>query len=479
MKRNYIKRKMLILLTMATGVTALFSGCGKDKVDYVTDEAMEVTEDNNTTDASSWMPKDNVWEEAINEELGVKIEAKVTIPETTSVNVYEAQKKIYDTPEAKKEFLTNLSSQVYKFEIPYRSKQEIQSEIDTVELWIENYNTFLEPDDKEYIRVTNLLEEYKGYYEAAQDVLTPADDYSGNIYMLEYNGSEYIIEFTSNNQDNATETDAFYYDSYSFINIYLRDKTKQYENYEEMMENYVEITDMPADDFYEYDNICDITEEEAQKVALDFIEQLDIGDYTCINSEDKKYAGVKGGDFPSYDYWCDGYTFYFSRRLDDITFDYDVYFNSMLLSVQAFDYFSEKYGDRFFGYSENYSFEELEITVNDTGVVAMQYINPIEITDVLGEDVELLPFETVQDIIVEELLNNPQYECPMTFSNMELYYYTDINQEDDNKFGVVPIWRLSDVDRQGDDEAEYFIAVNAIDGTIVNIVERLCLPFLE
>ena len=128
-------------------------------------------------------------------------------------------------------------------------------------------------------------------------------------------------------------------------------------------------------------------------------------------------------------------------------------------------------------YIAQWPVEEMEIRVNDEGVVGFDYIAPLTVTEVLVDNVHMKPYEeirkTFEDMVaVKHATQNENEEVEITVDRVALEY-TRICEEDSLTNGLlVPVWEFHGK------RTLYFMGnswssndvmtINAIDGTVID-----------
>lgn len=129
-------------------------------------------------------------------------------------------------------------------------------------------------------------------------------------------------------------------------------------------------------------------------------------------------------------------------------------------------------------YATTLEFEKLQVFVDENGIQMITWTNPITIEETVANDIELLPFEKIQDIFVQTLKNGLSWAAEHPTSNGELnptrigrvekviFAYAHIQEKDNaDKHLAVPTWFFTYRTGEGDNIAPVYIAINAVDGT--------------
>ena len=221
-------------------------------------------------------------------------------------------------------------------------------------------------------------------------------------------------------------------------------------------------------------NQCTLSEKEAEEVARRFVDKLKL-DYS-VYTDCEPLGWWKGTDFGSdwrVNYLPDGYIIYFDAGIESVSFPQfgtqqtDRYFRRLKKETEEPQYFLKA---------------QIEVYVNDKGVIGMRAYNPIETVSV-SEGVDLLPLDAVKGIIKEQVTNHykdfrfkvsaSDGEKYIHFGRLELIYFRVKNKENAGNYSYIPVWRLS-----GGFESDYPkylenpILINAIDGSVIDFYDE-------
>lgn len=225
-----------------------------------------------------------------------------------------------------------------------------------------------------------------------------------------------------------------------------------------------------------YQNIC-ISEDEAHTIVNDFFSATGDDTWKIINIERagmlKKYYNVLTDDKTETEGW----------QVDCVRGGE----NAIL-----FDYHNSG-GERLFfdeaAYSASLPLESLQLFVDENGIYALWWTNPIEITETVADNIDLLPFEEIQSIFVQTMKNGLSWAADRPSKNGELnptrkgiverivlsYSYV---QEKDNpgQFLMTPTWffwytteSAKSAGAEGYVVDPVIIAINAVDGSRIDL----------
>ncbi len=124
-------------------------------------------------------------------------------------------------------------------------------------------------------------------------------------------------------------------------------------------------------------------------------------------------------------------------------------------------------------------YEELVFLVNSEGIVSMEWLEPIKVTETVNEDAQLKPFSQIKEIF--ETMMRIQYEPQAEYVelNFEINRVTlslhRIVEQNDNDTGLlVPAWNFygkltnKTSDGQFEELGGSFMTINAVDGSVID-----------
>lgn len=448
----------------------IFTGCNKDKKEYVTETNTptdSVGSDISMTSVAEKVGVDEeLWEETVDDATLKKIYADVIVPDVTGMKVIDVEKVDYTRSESlKEEFLNKITNALlYNYGEGYYIKEEYEAHIDTMERLIQGMEEEgSEADSMYYESYNELLEAY----ENAPDEYIEISDFSGNEYLFTSpeNGLNYVVSFYTNDDNNYG------------INIELQKKEELVDaNGQRVQFNNINYHDFVLPE----DNKCIFSEEEAFEKANDFISKFVIGEFELYSTHYIEYCFLRG-NIDDYDYteeeiFVDGYRFTFRRKIDGIWLESYLYSGSDVTSAQAeetYGYVTEGEFLRDVGI-----YEEISINVSSQGVVSFTYDNPLTVTEVVHDSVNLLSYDKIKQVFLQEIYNKSYYERT-SFMYLELTYYLDFNKDTD-KLTIIPVWRLSNKDskevEKAYDPSYSYVLINAMDGSVINVGEQILEP---
>lgn len=439
---------MTFLFFVTVGMVLTFTGCDKrnEDINYSTEVSATDSGDNISVnpDGENTISTEEVWlEENITDR--VSINAVVNVKDASDLKVMKATIG-YMVPEERKAILTALSQEIYKADKQFHSKEQIQQYINEEKDNITLLESF-EGNDTELERAYKRLAEYEAALETASDKPIVADDFENLEYRLKVDDKWYYADFSQLEYGFEKSCILFALEDYE------KKDTAAYYGYA-----YVDITAEEAGT--EADNKCNLTKEEACKEAEAFVETLNIGDFSVVSVKSIKYEGLSNMD----DYvgvtWYDGYEITLNRCIDDVTVDgYTTYPDRVYLGeMNNISEFRFKTG-----------MEAISIRIDDRGVYLAAYTNPLVITEVVSENVSVLSYESIKDIIIEELLKDETAHSYISYVNLSLVYFPLID-ETETEITMIPAWRLDDSKIYG--EMDNCIIINAMDGSVIDLQGR-------
>lgn len=432
MKKRGIR---LLKISLIVGLTAVsLTGCKEEnKVDYTIDGIME-TEQAKSEGCKSdlaqfsgeevwketWMSKAYEPEGETYVELAeVNVNAKITVPQTEHMSVVEVAEPEFDA-----DFRETVAKNLF-----------------------DSYEIFKE-DDKD------------------TDTDTELKDYTLEEYIGTYEEQTYLLTFSERTGDNET-----YFRRFKQISLEVKDL------YEVCPQKLSEVEDLTYSTWTDGDwveNQCEISKEDARIKAEDFLERLGL-DYPVLSHSLPLLWGTPPQhvteESVTEDWEVNGYVFFFDLGVDDISFvNFGVEDDYANFEFDAIKYINE--GIR---YSLN---ARVEIYVTDKGVIKMVANNPMELVGI-SEGVELLPLETIKNIMKEEMYEQVELfrfiDHEKYYDAMELIYFRVRDDENPEKYSYVPVWRLAAVTRNpltSEISIREAVMINAIDGSVIDFYDE-------
>lgn len=463
MYKNKIKRLSCILC----GIIFSFSlvGCDKnkdkEKVEYV-NTSISSYKDAEVQQTTQVVDEKEIWEDCADEGNSIYVEADVVVPDTVGYKVISAREKFF-TPDDRKEVLNALSGNVYKYDENNLPKSKVAELIQYDEKQIEKYSSY--KGDEEWLSIyQSSLEKHQKMYETAPESLVKADTYEEYKYYVEYEDLEYLFGFYGSYGSETLYHDNMYMGLRgSNIIMELDDIYDLFENPDEYREKYTEISIDVTSSNYNVDNKCSISLQDAQSKASEFVRKFDFGNFKVSSSYPLRITGMVDPSTYDIESWYDGYVFIFNRNIDGVNVDGNYYNSCDYAQTQIME-------GNGYAFCPGYGFEDIIVCVNDKGIVYMQYRGPLEMGETVADEVVLMDYESIKNIMLEKLpVNTSPY---VTYTHMELCYFP-IKGENQGDVVIIPVWRLTDGIPDGNERETiyHYMVINAMDGTEVNVGE--------
>ncbi|MDE5967039.1 MAG: hypothetical protein K2G89_09440 [Lachnospiraceae bacterium] len=470
-----MKKIMLFVLIMST---MLFTaGCGRQVVNIPEDfgSGEENPDSSQTTDSASAQGGDlSVQlgvEEKWSEELALsgtvksaKINAIVSVPDTNHMSVLTMEADSF-TNEKKKNLMEALcdTGSVYIFNDETPPKWFVESEIDDVNKRITNMIRFKEEgseewDEEVFQALQKNLKELKETKTEERGVVS--ENYGEDLYYGICNGKYFRFSFPWEGRAWGRLED-----SYSNMTV------------KEDIPDSAEISCI-GQKLAASENLCSMSEEEAVRVARNFIEDSGYSGYGvyAINALNwTAFGKVSYGDSSSYvvdsngeaqETWTDGYSILFTREVDGVLQEKSVF--------PLYGGYAEAAGDN------KYGLEYITVFINDIGILDFQIVYPYTVKEVSASSTSLLSYEQAQgvfrDILQSDADSLSTYGETLNFNSLNLTYFRVADAESDT-YALLPVWILAnreeDVAGFGDVYYNCALMINAIDGSRINYMEEL------
>lgn len=453
-----IKRTMILLSVLAAG-TLLFTGCAQNptedavvnKNEGVFEKAVhgknssvqnqdipETYEDYFETDSGDWTISVAADVKAANTKLPV---VRVTPHEVTSgevkhwADILFEGKTAYDAVQALTK--TDIEQKILELKQWMNDRDALMAEYGSeteVEKIVEYYKSEIAMWEKQYEKAPDESErqicdwEFRpaGYYmqENGFDENGEDADFINKTKDLqcitELNGYRAMLSASNRNEsDFLTHRLWFYYD-------YDRD-------YEFGLEG-VPYQNVDAD--------------EAKSMAEDIIEKLDLGQWSLVYSADQS---TQDKSWHNLEYA-------------------PVYEKIPMAAAAGIDLRSEDM------YAANYYYSKLEITIINGIFESILLTSPLDVEEVINEDVETLPFEDIYQSFKNHArakfsaksMENSGISGGFRITNIEQKLFRVREKDSDGGFLLVPVWVFSEQYDVLNSYPQNWVIVNAVDGSIIN-----------
>lgn len=472
-----MKKRILLLACLMAG---LFSGCADRAVDYdLNGEGTEHAINSKLeqfAEAENWNAEVTVTAEN-GSETHITINAQVVLPDADDMSVVEVEEAVVDG-EYKKTLLTCFfeDGEIYYHDLAHCTREELEDMITETENSISDLRNDMAENPQDYASVNSeewfeyqeeQLQEYRAYLQTAKDTYTLAEDFDMcNEYAGYRDGILYGVVFQTRNETAQTVS---WIDIRSMDGVYVGP---------ESLKDFDEVNRMHLDYMWSGEsagteagtNECTLSQEEAKALADRFVDRSGRTNQICFEESEVLWQGhnleemEEEGSYTITDQ-ADavyGYEFVYGTGVDEMAF-------ASFGGLTAFNQFwtiadlPENWYD---------TDDQIRIIVTDAGIIDVRMEYPITINHVTRQ-VELLPLETVQSILKNELIENgSRYDFSQSkyFNTLELIYF---RLKDDNKAGsysYVPVWCLCAKDR---DTYQHAVLVNAIDGSVIYLQDEI------
>lgn len=382
-------------------------------------------------------------------------DSEISVPDTDKMDiVYFSPAYVSDTEKKRiAETLFEKEEGIYERDTSYRRKADIERDVEyyrnMIKLAEEEGDTawaaYMENELNGLLKqLPNALEEYP-----------EAGDYSGFEFLGKVGTTEYMLRVYNGSEGGSASGVMFSYGPYGGYK-WLR---------QNIVSDNVQVCSSAHYSLYseEMDNASDISMDEAEDIARDFMTEMGIEDVGVSEAADLiwEYRNFNGNLLLNE---TNGYYFKFLRLIDGVQT-----YNGNVGSVDNLQ-FNDKY--------VNIPVEEYTLYVYDNQVVGAKWNQVIgNILDV-EENVELLSYDEIIECLNKEAYK--YYEKYLTlynkikFNDVRLTYYPV--GDDEGKYKYIPAWVFSQYDEvvDGDNSANpvQLLVMNAMDGTVVDLVEN-------
>lgn len=439
-------RKRIAAVCVCCALVLVMSGCGRKKVEYNIEQEQTATETEAETDAGAvsgslaeqiGAPKQWVAEYDGNGGTMTKIivSADVKLPEVQKVKALK-MKGIRATEDYKKAYLESLSEGIiYQFDEPMRPKAYWEAEIALCEGNIRLMEE-AEADSEMLQNEYGNIAAFRELYDAAPSDYVPAENFQGNCYAIPYNGMDYQVEFFVD--------DAGYL---GYVQLQVIDNRQLVEDSGGYQFAYLSGNGTYKAEGNQYVR----TEEQIFQEVEAFLAGLGIDGFSAKNLYNLEFVTDNGN-------WNNGCELVLYRDIDGMYADVEEY-----EEMEVIGHNDE--GEEWTMPVPRNMKETIYIYVNDKGVIGMIYNYPKEEVERI-DDIQLLPFESIQDIAVEYARN---LEGTQLFLNtMELCYCIFSESSGAYEFMLIPVWKFCKYeDSNRGNKYTDVILINAIDGTYI------------
>ncbi len=451
-------KKISLIIIGAIFLTTL-SGCGdeKDKTTVVSGDDAFVLEE---------IPEEekimgNVVYESTGNSGSVSIDATVITPEKIEdCPVYSLEFDFFDDEDVKKLVENMFDEGSYFLYMPYTSQQ-----INLIREKLTAMAPYAETPDEEQAFTDALYNlDYR-----EENLKSGAPEMDGEIKF--YN----MAEYTEYEDLNEYQCNVFGTIDGNYAVVYFSKDDYNCQMSLDLFDFINRTVDNTGDDSYDmraYGNVCSYTMSEAQSLAKDFVDSLGYENMTIAKTYNAvvysmeqtgdAYTDEDGGDNAEFTMVSEvnGYNIYFSRCYGDYAVTYD---NTAFQSMYGAYYYDEN-GDNPYKVTGD---EFIRVYVSDSGVIEVEFCNPMKEVELIAEEVVLLDFESINEIALEKFDSlADEYKDEFDVNEIELGY--SIIEEEGN-YVIIPTWSYM---HHADDTHNYaymlnYLSINAMDGSIV------------
>lgn len=215
---------------------------------------------------------------------------------------------------------------------------------------------------------------------------------------------------------------------------------------------------------------CTYTQEEAAQAALDFLSEYGI-DTTYIMVQKIEPVAWYNSQTSQFSQSCVGYQMTLCHGVGDLM--PTITDNHIMFMDANGDIPPENQG------RVPYDYEAMTITVTDDGVVDFYWNNPMEVTEILSEDVAMKSFEEIKAIMDRQMVTayesysfSDGYEQgrPLSIGKVTFGMMRVQNPDDESEYTLIPVWDVFASDEMTPEEVSTMsmLTINAMDGSIIS-----------
>lgn len=470
MKRSGIRRrKTAIFIAVIMTASVLITGCDK--------RGLSNNTENNKKNTNTVSNRDGIGgklgiPDGCNEELdtgnsklkSITInDADISVPDTDKMCIEYVTNTSIDNKEKKRvsEIIFDKDEGIYKYDDDHMSKSDYERELQYYKEQNElakatneklGYESWAIPYSDEAIK------EMEDKIAAAADDYEAAGDYDAYGFLGVFNGRKYTLNIV----DYVAEDGADEADTYMYLRLYSDDRsgTLAFRPYEGAGNVYC-ADDASSMDFG-HTNVTDMTEEEAENLAGKFYADLEMKDIVVQDIynllwyyRDEEYNDIATE--------CDGYAVKYVRAVDGVPV-----YNLNFYRVDNLQFDNANIAIPY----ENYS-----AYVYDGEVIQAGW-DEVFVTERIEENVELISYDEMLEKANIEIAKYyekyPTNYSSIEFNDVRLTYYLVSDGEAGLRY--IPVWVFLEYEEMQDYDAAreptQIVIMNAMDGTVIDIVEE-------
>lgn len=467
MQKIKLKQTVVIALAGVMMMQASLTGCGEKKVDYNIDGS---SEGNNGESGKNTSNRDGIGgklniPESCDETLATgntglgKITLKddsIDVPKTDKMDVLHITQKKPDNDYKKKlaEQIFEKDKGIYVYDDAHPTKKDLQEDIDSYKKYMEASQG--NGEDVSYME--DLIKEAEAKMADALEEYEAAGDYSADTFIGTRDGIDYMLSAGMYDQNAGMAEVAFLPKK---GNAFLELRPHEGAEYVYLTEeNYRrdETTDESGG------NSGDMKPEDAEDYAVKFLADLGITEFSEPEIRDMYWNyGDDTGEHDAVE--TGGYVVEFKKSVGG---------TGQVYSGQIWNVDNIQVSDGWIDIPGEYC----KVYVYDGKILEFDMVQLMgEVSD-KEENVELLSYDQMIEKANTEI---PKYyeKYPTNYKNVEfndvrLTYY--LVSDGEGKFKYIPVWVFSQYqemqESDGSNEPQQLVIMNAMDGTIIDIIEE-------
>lgn len=382
-------------------------------------------------------------------------DSEISVPDTDKMDIAYFSPANVGSSEKKRiaELLLEKDEGIYERDISYRRKSDIERDIEYYRNMIE-----LSEEEGDTAGTAYMENELNGLLKQlpnAPEEYPEAGDYSGFEFLGKTEGVEYMLRIYNGSENGSASGVLFTYGPYGGYK-WLR---------QNIVSDSVQVYSSKYYDLYsgQMDNAADISMDEAEDIARDFMAEMGIEDVGVAEAADLiwEYRDYNGNLLLNE---ADGYYFKFLRLINGVQT-----YNGDTGSVDNLQFHDK---------SINIPVEEYIIYISDNKVIGAKWNQVIGSITNIEENVKLLSYDEIMECLNQTAY--AYYERYLTlykkikFNDVRLTYY--LIGDADGKYKYIPAWVFSQYDEAADVDNSVnpvqLLVVNAVDGTVIDLVEN-------
>ena len=422
-----------------------------------------------------------------NGDLQIQVDAKIIIPNAKGISAIRVNKHEFSQEEADKMICVLLQGESL-YQIDNRlTKDEIQAKLikyygmrdGTIPMSLDGDN----PSDKE--KLNQVIKDYEALLANAPatktlsladiKLHTPENSINPKAKAIEgmatVNGKAAYL-YINNGFFNENNIDVVFNNTDPYLS-----NTPQYSSYKILSEEDMKEIQTPAS--------FTLAESDAVAMANDVLEKLGLTDMVCASAQFCVYTGESSNSVVAADA---NEVPEFMKHLENAKWAYNLQYQRTVNGIPIT--LTDSHGnaiDDDDNVSVPWPYEQLELIVDETGVIFFHYLSPYDVIDTITENSTLLDFSEITSIFAKMLPitysylseNGADYKINIKIDKIQLGLMRIKEQNSRDTGLLIPVWNfLGDeivTPHEGEAYQSYqsgkkcFLAINAIDGTIIDL----------